>query len=81
MGTYSLADRYSALTRPCDEIPTNPVHSPEEIVKRMREKIVKEDTSCQTDVDTEDKELCELVDRIRWRYSDSKSKVQYIMCN
>ena len=65
LGTYSLADRYSALTRPCDEILTNPVHSPEEIVKRMREKFVKEDTSCQTDVDTEDKEPCELVDELQ----------------
>ena len=51
------------------------MHPPEEIVKRIREKIIKDDTSCErtdeNDVDSatqyesiahEDKELCDLCD-------------------
>ena len=49
MGLFSLDDRYSTLTCPYDEILTNPVHPPDEIVKRS-------DASCelvnQNDVDS-----------------------------
>lgn len=47
LGNFSLNDRYSALGRPYDEILTNPVHRPEEIVKRIRDRIVKDVTSCE----------------------------------
>lgn len=75
LGTFSLDERYLALTRPHDEILTNVVHPPEEIVKRIREKIVNDDTSWEqteeNDVDSashngsiphEDKELCDVSD-------------------
>ena len=47
LGSFSLDDRYSALTPPHGEILTNPVHPPDEIVKRIREKISTDDASCE----------------------------------
>ena len=47
LGTYSLDDRYSALTRPYDEILTSSVHPPDEIVKRIKENIVTDNTDCE----------------------------------
>ena len=56
LGSFSLDDRYSTLTRPYDEILTNPVHPPDEIVKRIKENISASDASCelvnQDDVDS-----------------------------
>ena len=40
LGSFSLDDRY-------DEMLTNPVHPPDEIVKRIREKISTDDASCE----------------------------------
>ena len=75
LGTFSLDNRYSALARPYDEILTNSVHPPEEIVEKIRERIVKDGTTCkqtnENDMDFashsesaphEDKELCDLYD-------------------
>ena len=44
-----MDDRYSASTRPHDEILTNPVHTPDKIVKRIREKTSISDASCDKD--------------------------------
>ena len=49
LGSFSLDGRYSALTRPHDEILTSPVHSPDEIVKRIKEKTSISDASCDKD--------------------------------
>lgn len=47
MGSFSLDDRYSALTHLYDEILTNSVHPPDEIVKSTRGKISTDDASSE----------------------------------
>ena len=53
LGSFSLDDKYSALTHPHNEILTNPVYPPDEIVKRIRENISASDVSCEL-VDKDD---------------------------
>lgn len=42
-----MDDRYSTFTRHHDEILTNPVHPPNEIIKGIKENISASDTSCE----------------------------------
>ena len=88
LGNFSLKDRYAALTRPCDEVLTNPVHSPEEIVKRIREKIASSDQTCQkNDVDSpsfdgatpqETEELCALSDAEQELDATQRARARYL---
>jgi len=43
LGIYSLEDKYSALVRPLDEILTSPALPPDQIVEKIREKLIKTD--------------------------------------
>ena len=88
LGNFSLKDKYAALTRSCDEVLTNSVHSPEEIVKQIREKIASCEQTCQkNDLDSlsldesipqKNEELCDLSDADLELDTTQKARARYL---